>query len=211
MGGGDAVTRGGRHRTGVVRSSAAHPPQPPTDKQKYAYYTGQRRWLFAILFAAFCGVQVGIVRLSLHNVWTSALMVLVVFNFAVVGISLRSSSRKRRLSLAQHKQLVADYYPGPYLEDWPSVDVFLPSAGEDLRVLGNTFVHVSRLDWPGPLTVYVLDDSARPEVHELAAKYGFTYLTRPNRGHLKKAGNLFYGYQHSTGDLIHATSLRART
>ena len=83
-----------------------------------------------------------------------------------------------------------------------SVDVFLPSAGEDLAVLANTFLHVSRLEWAGPITVYVLDDSAQESVRELAWQHGFFYLTRPNRGYLKKAGNLRFGYEHSTGDFI---------
>src|SRR5204863_246322 len=40
------------------------------------------------------------------------------------------------------------------------------------------------------------------EVREAAAEWGFTYLTRPNPGHLKKAGNLRFGYEHSDGDFI---------
>jgi hypothetical protein len=86
--------------------------------------------------------------------------------------------------------------------DPPSIDVFLPSAGEDLAVLANTYYHVSRLEWAGEITVYVLDDSARDVVRDLAWDYGFRYLTRPNRGYLKKAGNLRYGYQNSSGDFI---------
>ena len=80
--------------------------------------------------------------------------------------------------------------------------MFLPSAGEDLAVLANTYRHVSRLEWPGPISVYVLDDSAREEVRDLAWEFGFRYLSRPNRGYLKKAGNLRYGYEHSSGAFI---------
>ena len=50
--------------------------------------------------------------------------------------------------------------------------------------------------------MYVLDDSARESVRDLAWEYGFNYLTRPNRGHLKKAGNLRFGYENSAGDFI---------
>ncbi len=78
----------------------------------------------------------------------------------------------------------------------------LPSAGEPLQVLENTFKHVAALDWPGELRVLVLDDSARRSVESLASSYGFEYKLRPNRGHLKKAGNLKYGFEHSHGDLI---------
>jgi len=84
----------------------------------------------------------------------------------------------------------------------PSVDVFLPSAGEDLAVLRNTYAHVARLQWPGRLTVHVLDDSGRDAVKMLAKTHGFRYLSRPDRGWFKKAGNLRYGFERSTGDYI---------
>ena len=37
---------------------------------------------------------------------------------------------------------------------------FLPSCGEPLAVLDNTLRYVSKMTWRGPMTVYVLDDSA---------------------------------------------------
>lgn len=119
---------------------------------------------------------------------------------ATIGMiaSLVTCVEKRRDTLWSHRHRVASYRPTL----GESVDVFLPSAGEDLAVLENTFYHVSRLQWAGPITVYVLDDSAREGVRELAERYEFRYLTRPNRGHLKKAGNLRYGYEHSVGDFI---------
>jgi cellulose synthase/poly-beta-1,6-N-acetylglucosamine synthase-like glycosyltransferase len=112
--------------------------------------------------------------------------------------SLVTSVRKRRDTLAEHRRRVEAYRPS----DPPSVDVFLPSAGEDLAVLANTFYYVSRLEWAGPIAVYVLDDSARESVRDLAWQHGFRYLTRPNRGYLKKAGNLRFGYEQSAGDFI---------
>jgi cellulose synthase (UDP-forming) len=56
--------------------------------------------------------------------------------------------------------------------------------------------------YDGPIEVYVLDDKGLPECSQLAQSYGFTYLSRPNRGEMKKAGNLKYGYQHSRNDFI---------
>ena len=55
-----------------------------------------------------------------------------------------------------------------YQEQGETVDVFLPSCGEPLAVLNNTFRNVSRMSWRGPKTVYVLDDSAREKVRDLA-------------------------------------------
>jgi len=80
--------------------------------------------------------------------------------------------------------------------------VFLPTAGESLQVLRNTYTHVGRLSWSGQLRVLVLDDAARHTVRDLAREFGFEYHTRPDRGRLKKAGNLRYGFDNSHGDVI---------
>jgi cellulose synthase (UDP-forming) len=82
------------------------------------------------------------------------------------------------------------------------VDVFLPSAGEEVAVLNNTYRYVAQLQYPGELRVYVLDDGDRPEVAALAHSYHFEYHVRPDRPHMKKAGNLKHGFEHSNGDLI---------
>jgi cellulose synthase/poly-beta-1,6-N-acetylglucosamine synthase-like glycosyltransferase len=141
---------------------------------------------------------VSLLFLVRSQVW--ALPLLIPLAIATVGmvVSLVTSVQRRRDTLCSHRQRVESYDP----LDPPSVDVFLPSAGEDLTVLANTYFHVSRLQWPGAITVYVLDDSARDAVRDLAWQYGFRYLTRPNRGYLKKAGNLRFGYENSTGDFI---------
>jgi cellulose synthase (UDP-forming) len=174
-------------------------PLPPTDTEKYLYYGRQGRWIFCVFLCAFAGVMFGMSRLAANSAWTSLLYELIALQILAVFISLLSSTRRRRSSRDEHDAKVSGHRP----EVHPSVDVFLPSAGEPLVILENTFRHVAQLDWPGRITVYVLDDSARESVAELAAGFDFRYLTRPNRGELKKAGNLRYGYEHSNGDLIH--------
>ena len=102
-----------------------------------------------------------------------------------------------RLTLAEHQATVANYR-----EHGETVDVFLPSCGEPLAVLDNTFHYVSRMDWSGLKTVYVLDDSAREKVRDLADAYDFQYIVRPDPGHMKKAGNLTHALGISAGDFI---------
>src|SRR3954449_12019720 len=99
--------------------------------------------------------------------------------------------RRHRTVLSEHLAKVVAWPGGR--ETFPSIDIMLPSCGEPLTVLANTFEHVSRLAWPGRLTVHVLDDADLPEVRDLAERYGFRYLLRPNRGEWKKAGNLIHG------------------
>ena len=50
--------------------------------------------------------------------------------------------------------------------------------------------------------VYMLDDVGSSEHQALAEKYHCVYLSRPNKGEYKKAGNLEYGYQHSDGKFV---------
>jgi cellulose synthase (UDP-forming) len=175
-----------------------HLPCPPSDDERDLYLGPQRRWV-----PAASTVGAGLTTMSLlfligNRAW--ALPLLVPVGVGVLGgvLSLVSSSRTRRDTLATHRGTVRGWWPARV----PSVDVFLPSAGEPMRVLRNTYRHVAELDWPAPLTVYVLDDSVRAEVRDLAAEYGFRYLTRPDPGYLKKAGNLRFGYENSGGDLI---------
>lgn len=173
-------------------------PAPPTDDEKYWYLGRQYRWIFPAQLVAFGLVCVSLTIFSLSSPWLYAFLVPLALYIVTNAIGTATSMRRGRFTRATHEAKVHGWLPDVI----PSVDVFLPSAGEPLRILENTFRHVSKLQWPGTLTVLVLDDSARPDVQELARDYGFEYLSRPDAGHLKKAGNLKYGLEHSSGDLI---------
>ncbi len=182
------------------KDSKLHLPKPPTDDEKYWYLKGsQLRWLMYVQAVVFFGVAYSIFRFAFSTAWT-LLMLGPLFVFAsTLMISVRSSTRRRLVTYPDHQAAVELWAPAHY----PSVDVFLPTAGEDLRLLENTFRYVSRLEYDeGTLNTYVLDDSGRDQVRELAEQFGFSYLARPDRGRLKKAGNLAYGYRHSDGEFI---------
>jgi len=85
---------------------------------------------------------------------------------------------------------------------WPTIDVFLPICGEPAEVLLNTWRHVARLDYPGQLQVYVLDDSKTEAMKAHALRHGFNYLRRPNPGEWKKAGNLKAAFDRTCGEFI---------
>lgn len=84
------------------------------------------------------------------------------------------------------------------------VDIFVPVCGEPLALLRATFDGVVAITWPGPLSVYVLDDGASDQVRSLASTYGFTYLSRARDGSRVngKAGNLNFGLAQSTGSFV---------
>ena len=173
-------------------------PAPPTEREKYAYLGRQHRWLMWLQAVSFSLIAYSIARFATADL--RLLLFLIPMSLYGVGmvISLLSSTRRKRIGLADHRLRVRTWSPGRY----PTVDVFLPSAGEPLDLLANTFRYVAQLDWPAEVTVWVLDDSDRPELQDLAESHGFSYRTRPNRGFLKKAGNLRFGYEQSTSDLI---------
>jgi cellulose synthase (UDP-forming) len=173
-------------------------PRPPDDREKYEYFGKPRRWVFAWLLIASVGVLYGYIRVAEHA-WIAApvmwLLLMVMVPPVVINFWLRIG--RPRLTLSEHQATVAGFREGG-----ETVDVFLPSAGEPLAVLDNTFRYVSGMTWGGLKTVYALDDSARDEVRNLAERYDFRYVVRPRPGEMKKAGNLTHALSISSGDFI---------
>ena len=182
----------------LERSPELYLPRPPDDTEKYRYFGPPRRLVFAWLLIASAGVLYGYVHVAARAWLVSPLMwllLMVMVPPVVINFWLRMG--RPRLTLAEHQATVAGYR-----ESGETVDVFLPSAGEPLPLLDNTLRYVSEMNWGGVKTVYVLDDSARPEVRDLADRYGFQYVVRPNPGEMKKAGNLTHALSISSGDFI---------
>ena len=142
--------------------------------------------------------QVRFVFLSPVITW--CFLPFVAFTIAYYVISLCVNVRTRGFDEAAHRKLVASWSPSRY----PSLDVFLPVCGEPLAVLYNTWVHVSELiqAYPGTSTAYVLDDGTDERVRVMAERFGFWWIARPDRGWMKKAGNLRYGFGCSSGEFI---------
>jgi cellulose synthase/poly-beta-1,6-N-acetylglucosamine synthase-like glycosyltransferase len=84
----------------------------------------------------------------------------------------------------------------------PTVDIFLPVCLEPLDILRNTWSYVARIEYPGEITVHVLDDGDQADVKALALSFGFTYMVREDRPRLRKAGNLRWGFAHSSAEFF---------
>ena len=85
--------------------------------------------------------------------------------------------------------------------DWrPWVDVLIPTCGEPIPVLERCLRACNQLSYRRR-RLWVLDDSGRPEVAALAARYGCGYHHRPERLHAK-AGNLNAGLAKGDGELV---------
>jgi cellulose synthase (UDP-forming) len=173
-------------------------PTEVTDEQKYWYFGAQKRWFLVLRFLTFIGLLLSLTRFGLGDPHVGVILLVVGLMAGVSIAGLYASTRRRTSSRIDHEQRVLSWTP---LRP-PSVDVFLPCAGEALDVLENTYRHVAALMYPGRLSVYVLDDGGRDDVRTIANHYGFHYLSRPDRGRLKKAGNLAFGLSRSDGEVV---------
>ncbi|NUV99897.1 glycosyltransferase family 2 protein [Streptomyces sp. CAI 127] len=175
-----------------------HLPQPPSDDELYWYFGPQRRWVLVSSSLAFVFTAATMFTFALRTPALWAFLAVLGLNVVALLLSSANSLRQRRLTRASHDVLVRAWRPAAL----PTVDLYLPTCGEPLPVLANAYRAVAALDWPDALTVWVLDDADRAEVAALAAEHGYRYVVRPDRGHLKKAGNLNHALPLSDAEFI---------
>ncbi|WP_326616473.1 cellulose synthase catalytic subunit [Streptomyces anulatus] len=175
-----------------------HLPQPPSDDELYWYFGPQRRWVLVSSSLAFVFTAATMFTFALRTPALWAFLAILGLNVVALLLSSVNSLRQRRLTRASHEVLVRAWRPAGL----PGVDLYLPTCGEPLPVLANAYRAVAALDWPDALTVWVLDDADRTEVADLAAEHGYRYVVRPDRGHLKKAGNLNHALTLSEAEFI---------
>ena len=104
---------------------------------------------------------------------------------------------------------------------WPSVDILIPTYDEDPSLLRVTLLAATQIRYPrNKLRIYLLDDGAtdekcaqrdrlraeaartrRAQLRALCAQLGVHYFARERNEHAK-AGNINFGLEHSTGDLL---------
>jgi cellulose synthase/poly-beta-1,6-N-acetylglucosamine synthase-like glycosyltransferase len=175
-------------------------PRPPRDSEKYTYVR-RHLWVLTVCSAvSFPPLVFSQVRMVVDSSWFLIYAPFAAFGTFCFLLSLVADGMSLPFDLAEHKRIVAGWMPLWY----PSVDVFLPVCGEPFEVLQNTWTHVAKLrrQYKGQVTPYVLDDSANPAIKALARRFGFAYGTRPDRGWLKKSGNLRFGFGISESDYI---------
>ncbi|MEG4809935.1 glycosyltransferase [Microcoleus sp. F8-D3] len=82
----------------------------------------------------------------------------------------------------------------------PSVDILIPTYNEPAYILKRTVIGCQALDYANK-KIYLLDDTRREEIRQLAEELGCEYMTRPNNFHAK-AGNLNHALAYTQGELI---------
>ncbi len=173
-------------------------PSPPNDVQRDTYWQRQIPFLCIGGLAALVVTLFATTRLALVAPEFTPYLA-VVIGLSIVGLlAIWGHASGLSNSCADHRERVAWWSP-PY---WPTVDVWLPICNEPIEVLANTWEHIAALQWPGLLTVTVLDDGGNPALEAMAQEFGFNYLCRPNRGWMKKSGNLQFAYQQTSGEFV---------
>jgi len=87
-------------------------------------------------------------------------------------------------------------------DNWPSVDLFIPTYNEPLKVIIPTVFAAQNIDWPeDKLNVYVLDDGKRDNIKEFCEQNDINYLTRPDNSYAK-AGNLNHALTKTDSEFV---------
>ncbi|MDJ0843257.1 glycosyltransferase family 2 protein [Crocosphaera sp.] len=96
----------------------------------------------------------------------------------------------------------ADFYSTQVInhEYSPSVDILIPTYNESIFILKRTIIGCTLLNYKNK-RIYVLDDTNREEVKQLAKELGCYYISRSNNIHAK-AGNLNNALKQTNGELI---------
>lgn len=173
-------------------------PTPPNDFENDLYLDQNKRGLYFFGVLAFLLLQAAMVLFSLSHPALYFYLVFAALNFFYLSVSYGIGIFGKSFDLGAHKRIVdsgSDFLP--------TIDVYLPCCGEPIEVIENTYWYVNQLRWDhDKINVYVLDDGDSSEVAELAKEFGFNYWVRPDKGVLKKAGNLRHAFARTSGDLI---------
>ncbi|HZG38795.1 MAG TPA: cellulose synthase catalytic subunit, partial [Nodosilinea sp.] len=113
---------------------------------------------------------------------------------SIIQLLLLLRVRDRR---PQADQLEQDVVSGFYQ---PWVDVFIPTYDEPAFILRRTVIGCQAMTYPRK-TIYLLDDTRRPEIKALASELGCRYVSRASNHHAK-AGNLNHAVEQTQGELI---------
>jgi hypothetical protein len=173
-------------------------PSGPTDEEKLAYLHTNRVVLYCAGIFSFLSLATGMwlfVASSYYFAWFG------IFSVAMqlyMGVGYVVGLVGKDFDYENHKRVVRENPIDP--DTCPTVDIYLPVCKEPIEILNNTWKYVEKLKYPRhKFNVYVLDDGAQDAVRDLAAKFKFEYIVRDDRPRLKKAGNLRWAFQRTTG------------
>ena len=90
----------------------------------------------------------------------------------------------------------------PNIEEWPHVDILIPTYNEPLLVVRSTAFAAKNIDYPpDKLHVHVLDDGRREEFRKFCEEAEIGYVTRTDNKHAK-AGNINRALENMTAPYV---------
>ncbi|GFE71119.1 glycosyltransferase [Chroococcus sp. FPU101] len=122
------------------------------------------------------------------------LIELMVLSAGFLQFYLMLNIKERRHEAEQYSQAVIQ---GQYL---PSVDILIPTYNEPAFILKRTIIGCQAIDYQNK-KIYLLDDTKRPEIKQLAKELKCNYMTRPDN-YYAKAGNLNHAIHQTESELI---------
>jgi len=177
-------------------------PRPPSDDLKNSYINTNKLLVSIFVFLSTGAFITGVILFmyGTGSWWYFTLAFVGIFasilTYTIVMFLGRGFDYNNHIRIIKS---VRDDTENPFS---PSVDILLPVCGEHLCVLKNTWSYVSKIRHNGILKVYILDDSNSSNVKKLAESFGFYYLVRDNRPHMKKAGNLRSAFNKTDGEFF---------
>jgi cellulose synthase (UDP-forming) len=88
------------------------------------------------------------------------------------------------------------------INEWPTVDIYIPTYNEPLPVVRPTVMAALNMDWPADkFQVYILDDGRREEFRDFAEEAGANYIVREDNKYAK-AGNINHALAQTNGEYV---------
>jgi cellulose synthase (UDP-forming) len=138
--------------------------------------------------------------------WINGTFCLLLFVAELYAICTLVLAYFQTLKIKDRQPVDLSLYPE---EQWPKVDIYIPTYNEDVEIVRKTTLCALAIDYPADKKqVYVLDDgraekykARREELRQMCEELGATMLTRDNNEHAK-AGNINTAFKRTNGDLV---------
>lgn len=165
--------------------------------------------LFLILLSLVTTVRYLYYRISYTlnlDDWINGFFSLLLFAAELYAILTLVLAYFQTLRLKDRKPVDLSNYPE---EQWPKVDIYIPTYNEDVEIVRKTTLCALAIDYPtDKKKVYILDDgraekyrARREKLRQMCEELGVTMLTRDNNDHAK-AGNINTAFKRTDGDLV---------
>lgn len=185
---------------------------PPTPSEQRLYLDSNRPVLYAFGLGSLALLIIGMIlflkgspEASFFYLPFAAVIVFYLILSYAIGVF------SRPFNVKSHLLRVATFSPMRLPDIYrPTVDIFYPTCGEDFVMQCETLhylIDVQRAYGPN-CKIYVLDDDPKSTGYKAFEKVAWRagkqieWFSRPNKGDLKKAGNLRYAFERTSGEYI---------